>query len=224
MTLRLRPYALLFSLVLALLSPSLASAEAALSPAAQNGNLAATNLAHHQFTGEQHGLDGCTPVVQTGIKVLTGKGLAQGFGPQSGKQAMCLPILVARHVHHRTKAARVVQAQGATIGHEIEVIVRAGRRRGHLHRQAARHAQVQQERVPATEIEDQVLGAPREALHHSADQCVRLAAQRPAQGLADADRGHGGTCQRLTQAAAGGFDFGKFRHRQYDFRPWIIMG
>ena len=36
MTLRLRPYALLFSLVLALLSPSLASAEAALSPAAQN--------------------------------------------------------------------------------------------------------------------------------------------------------------------------------------------
>src|SRR5690606_37350623 len=97
----------------------------------------------------------------------------------------------------------------------VDVVVRAHGRARRQHAQAARHAQVQQ-RAAGLRVQQQVLGAPahrvdalaREQLHH-------LARDRPAQ--VRAAQHHVGDATAFDvrrEAAAGGFDFGQFRHRR----------
>jgi len=102
-----------------------------------------------------------------------------------------------------------MQPQRALRGHQIEMVMRAGRRQAVRGReaQAARHAQMQQQQAIA-QIDQQVLAAAAHAAHRAPGQRLGRQAQRPAQRLAQARVQDAcprdGRCKR----AARDFDFG----------------
>ncbi|MNV70947.1 hypothetical protein D3C71_1639350 [compost metagenome] len=112
-------------------------------------------------------------------------------------------------MHHGAKAARIMQAQRAQGGDQIEMVVRAGRGQavGGRKTQAARHAQMQQQHSFA-QIDQQVFAATAHAQHLTPDQHLGRQAQRPAQGLAETGRKNACTRDGGRKRAARDFNFG----------------
>ena len=109
--------------------------------------------------------------------------------------------------HHGSKAARVVQAQRALAGLQIHVVVLTGLARRVLKTQAARHAQMQQQKA-CVQIQQQVFTPPPYTQYLAACQGLRLAAQRPAQGFAHAQRQDVRPSNAIGKAQARHFYFG----------------
>ncbi len=89
-------------------------------------------------------------------------------------------------------------------------IVRAGRGNHH----AARHAKVDQQRVAAIQIDQQIFRPPPQGRHRTSGQTFGQALrERAAQvGAADQDLRKRRAHQNRLQASANGFNLGKFGH------------
>ena len=123
--------------------------------------------------------------------------------------------------HHGTEAARVRQAQRAAVGHQIEVVVRAGRAGLRHEGQRSRHAQVHQQarrlsgrrrrsgrnRWRAVQGQPQVFAAPRHLTHTVPAQAGRIDTQRPAQRLAQTHVGHHGVGNAPGETLSRDLDF-----------------
>jgi hypothetical protein len=88
---------------------------------------------------------------------------------------------VARPPDHGAEAARVAHSQDLFPDTQVEMIVRTGRLGGRYHAQAARHAQMHDERA-AIAFDDQVLATPTDVAHPLAPQRSRqISLDGPAQ-------------------------------------------
>ena len=113
----------------------------------------------------------------------------------------------AVHKDHGAKAPGVMQAQHPLAGHQIEMVMRTGRRHLRAKRQGPGHAQMA-EQHPVVHVDQEVLAAPAHCQHPVPLQMLRLATQGPAQRLAHAHRHDVGARNVLCKAAARDFNFG----------------
>ena len=134
-----------------------------------------------------------------------------GRDAESAQQLPRVGSTLSLREHHRTKAARIIQAQNSMGRHEIKVIVQRRLRHGAVEAQAAGHTQVHQQQA-AVQVQQQVLAAPPDRRHRTADERARLAAERPTQGLADTHFKDAGAGDAAGKAAARDLDFGEFGH------------
>ena len=104
----------------------------------------------------------------------------EGLGPQPLQQRGRRRLVQRRRPDHGAEAPRVVQAQRAAVGDEVEVIVGARRRGGRQQRQRTRHAQVQRagprrrrgplgriDRRRTKQRQPEVFAAPRHLAHRA---------------------------------------------------------
>lgn len=85
------------------------------------------DVAHtdHDVTGQQDLFDGGSTQPQSGMKRLRIEIRPQRFDTQAAQQFHCPRIIQIRHMNQRTKSSRIVQTQGAPIGHQIGMVMRA---------------------------------------------------------------------------------------------------
>jgi hypothetical protein len=137
--------------------------------------------------------------------------LAQRLHAQAAQQLARLRRRFPFTEHHGAEAARVVQAQHALRGHEVEVVVQRGFGQARVEAQAAGHAQVHQQQA-AIQVQQQVLPAAADGRHRAAHQGGGVAAERPAQGLAHADFLDAGADDAVGETEARDLDFRQFGH------------
>jgi hypothetical protein len=115
---------------------------------------------------------------------------------------------------HAAETPRVIEAHAPPPRqHEVDMVMGLRRLGGVDQAQAPRHAEVDDQRATVG-ADEQVLGAPRDALHPAALE-GRLEARRqpPAQApVAHHDRGDALALEHRRKAAAGGLDLGELRH------------
>ena len=99
------------------------------------------------------------------------------------------------------------------------MIMVSGRGKGGAEAQAAGHAQMQQQHA-TIQIDQEVFAAPSDAGDGLPDQCRRIDAERPAQGLSHAYRLDAGAGDALGEPQPRDFYFWQFRHGA---TGWIIM-
>lgn len=85
--------------------------------------------------------------------------------------------------------------------------------------QRARHAQMP-EKTPLVQMHEQILAPPIHANHPEPGQIGRLGAQRPAQGLAHAQKSDASALDAFGKAQASDFDFGQFWH---GVKYWVAV-
>ena len=120
-------------------------------------------------------------------------------------------IVLAARVDRGAKAAWIVQPQCAAIGVQIHMVVAPRWRQRLAHRQAARHAQVQQQQT-GIQVHQQVFAAPAHRLHPAPRQCSRVTAQCPAQRFPQTHGRHLRPGNTVGKTQTGDFNFGEFWH------------
>ena len=104
-----------------------------------------------------------------------------------------------------------MQAQRATVGDEVKVVMRARFLHVSSKPQAAGHAQMQKQQA-LLHIQQQVLAPPTQSDHLLTHQQLRVATQRPSQGLAHHHRFDPGSSDRVSKTAPRHFHFRQLRH------------
>ena len=120
-----------------------------------------------------------------------------------------------RREHEAAEAARIVEPQRAAVGEQhVDVIVQAALEGGRQIAQAARHAEMHEQRA-GVRAEQQVLAAPLEPIDARTFQRARQALRNgpPKPRLANLDAGNRAANHVRRKPAARGFDFGQLRHR-----------
>ncbi|KAG0779222.1 hypothetical protein G6F22_010760 [Rhizopus arrhizus] len=169
--------------------------------------------AHHHRLVHQEGLHRRAATTAAGEQVIAIEGIVQRLRAQALQQRV---DLAGRLPQQAAEAARVVEAQQAAIVEaDVDVVVRTQRGITGQHAQAAGHAKVQH-RAADGGVQQQVLCAPADVLDAlTRQQLGHFRWNRPAQvGAAQDHPMHAATLQVRRQAAAGGFDFGQFRHAE----------
>ena len=182
--------------------------------------------AHDQVAGQQHLLDRRAGAASGRREKAAGsKASLRGSTPRPPEQLDCLRRVLGRRIHHRAEAARVVQAQHAAAGHQVEVVVR--RRLAAASRQnsgcrtcpGAAAAGLRPGRAAGTCR----AGARRAPCGPPARSACRPSGQRRGLPIRTDSIRRAGDAVGKTQA--GDFDFGQFGHGRQSATAgaWIIM-
>lgn len=139
------------------------------------------------------------------------EGAGQRLDAERGDQRVRRGVVL--DPQHGAEAARIAQPQRPPAEDDVEVIVPAGRFRRRHQAQAARHAQMHDQRS-MVEAEQQVFAAAVDAAQAaSGEQAAECAREGIAQaGMARHDGVDAAPGQVGQQAAAGDFDLGQFGH------------
>jgi hypothetical protein len=167
--------------------------------------------AHDQPRIHDQLLDGHLAPARDLPQVFAVEFVFEWFGRQAFQQRMRRRILREQQA---AEAPRIVEAQRLSgVELDVHVIVRDARRRGRQHPQTARHAEVQDHRA-RVRLQQQVLGPAASAANRAANERgARLDVHRPSQSwLVDDEAIDAASHDMGFDAAAGGLDFGKFRH------------
>src|SRR5690606_19341475 len=167
--------------------------------------------AHHHGVVHDERLDRHAAPARQAEQSIAVELVTERLRPEAGEQRMIERIGTPEQ---RPEAAWVGVAQGhARLQQDIDVLVLFRRKLAIHQPQAAGHAQMRDQRT-RLRLDQQVLGAPLDRLDTLAGQAhVQVFRNRPAQ----APLTHDHTADTLADemrldTAAGGFDFGKFRH------------
>ena len=179
--------------------------------------------AHHNVTGQQHLLDGGPATAQGSMKIGRRKTTIQRLDAQMTEQLGGLGRVFGWRPDHGTKAARIVQAQGALVRHQVHVVVRT--RCGLMRRkvQTARHAQMQHQQPPI-EVHQQILATPAHRTDRLADQALCIGSQRPPQWFAHVQLDNARAGNAVGKAAARDFNFWQFGHGAQDTKVKDCVG
>ena len=143
-----------------------------------------------------------------------------GSGPRCAISGWSDSAPPGHQVHH-SEAPRIGEPHECAVAeHEGDVLVvgmAAGRPRARpvlVDDHAARHAEMGEQNAAVVEIDDQVLGPPPDRRHGPPDQTfLEIGGQRAPQIAArDAHAVDAPPLHRAREAAADGFDLGKFGH------------
>ena len=104
-----------------------------------------------------------------------------------------------------------MQAQRATVGDEVKVVMRARLLHVSSKPQAAGHTQMHKQQA-LLHIQQQVLAPPTHSDHLLTHQQLRVTTQRPSQGLAHHHRFDPGSSDRISKTAPCHFHFRQLRH------------
>ena len=141
------------------------------------------------------------------MKTRKVKIVRQRLHAQLAQQLARLRGVLAVGIDHGAKTARVVQAQSATRGDHLKVIVHARWRQTAGKAQTARHAQVQEQHAPV-QVDQQVFATAAHRQYAATLQVVGVTAQRPTQGFAHMDGQHLGIGNMVGETQSRYFNFG----------------
>ena len=139
--------------------------------------------AHHHSSPQEKGFDGRSSLVQSLVKGLGLEAWLQGLHPQMAEQLLGLRAVLARGIDHSAKTARIVQSQTPLRCHQVKVVVWPRLGPPWPHPQAARHAQMPQQKAFA-QVHQEVLAAAAHVQNRAPHQILGQVLERPAQGFA----------------------------------------